>query len=212
MSDDGAQAMREDYWSGVEREGKALLDHLRDDADEWDVRGAVVTGEDDDGTLYLLALRTRVGDAGLLLSERFYRFDPATCEGSWTGNGVTRRVQGSLIPALKVLYAAMADGEAATDDPMLLDSREEGLDHGPELLTAPAGDLASDEDDGDGFDQLREDADTRRSVEGDPNDQPATVTCEKCDAELSRSEAVNMGSGLGVDLWICDGSHRGDPS
>jgi len=206
-------ARRQDYWQDVEREGSSLLDHVRRDADEWDVRGLIVTGEDDD-TLYILALRTRVGDAGLLLSERFYRFDAAACEGEWTGNGVTRRVQGSLIPSLSVLYSALSNGDATADNPIQVDAREDGINHNPDMLTQPAGSLAADDDseDDDGLTQLREDPDTRRSVEGQRTSQPATVTCDTCEAEIARSEAVNMGAGVGVDLWICDGSHAGaDP-
>jgi hypothetical protein len=209
MPEDDKRARKEDYWERVEADAATVVDHLEADADDWDIIGVDVAGDADDGdTLFLLVIRRKVSqDGNLLISERYYKYDVLDREGKWVSNGIERRVSGSLPAALKVLYTALDNGDLQADDPMLMDSRQDGLEHGPESLTTPVstlrGDDTADTDDGD---DLERDPRLKESAEGTTSN---TVTCDQCEADVPRSEAVNMGGGIGVDMWICEGQHAG---
>lgn len=205
MTDDRPpQAKHEGYWSEVETDAATVVDHLRDDADDWDILAVDLASDADDGrVLFTLVIRRKVsGDGNLLISERYYRYDTVDREGGWLSNGIERRVNGSLATALKVLYSALEQGDLDPDDPMLMDSRGEGLDYEAEDLTQPVRDLRRDDKD----DDTPEGRDPRlkESVDGRTTD---TVTCEECGGEVARDDAINLGGALGVDMWVCDGTH-----
>jgi len=204
MTDDHLDAKRYGYWEDVETDAATVVDHLHDDADDWDVLAVDVAGDDDDGeTLFLLVVRRKVSENGdLILSERYYRYDVLDREGGWLSNGIERRVNGSLATALKVLYSALVNGDLDAEDPMLMDSRGDGLDYDCDALTESVRDLRRDDDSDDepeGRDpRLKESASGRTTQ---------TVTCEECGGEVPREDAINLGGALGVDVWTCEGTH-----
>ena len=191
------------YWDDVKADASTVLDQLRDDADDWDILAVDLASDAEDGrVLFLLAIRRKVSEDGnLLVSERYYRYDVMDREGSWLSNGIERRVTGSLATALKVLYSALQQGDLDADDPMLMDSRGDGLDYDAEGLTTPIRDLRDDGDDGDDLDR---DPRLKESASGRTTD---TVTCDQCGGDVPREDAINMGGGLGVDMWVCEGTH-----
>jgi hypothetical protein len=193
------------YWDAVEADAATVLDHLRADADEWDVLAVDLASDAEDRrVLFLLVVRRKVSDAGnLILSERYYRYDVMDREGTWLSNGIERRVTGSLATALKVLYTALENGDLDAEDPMVMDSRGDGLDYEAEDLTVPVRDLRDDGDDGPDLDR---DPRLKESGEGRTED---TVTCEECGAEVPREDAINLGGAMGLDLWTCEGKHVG---
>jgi hypothetical protein len=203
MTDD-AEARRHDYWSEIEAEAATVLDQLREDADDWDILAVDLASDAEDGrVLFLLVIRRKMSEDGnLLISERYYRYDVMDREGSWLSNGIERRVTGSLATALKVLYAALENGDLDADDPMVMDSRGDGLDYDAEGLTAPVRDLRDHGDDGD----LERDPRLKESGSGRTT---ATVTCEECGGEVAREEAINLGGAMGLDMWACEGQHVG---
>ena len=200
-------AKREGYWEEIEAEASTVLDQLREDADEWDILAVDLASDAEDGrVLFLLVIRRKVSEDGnLLISERYYRYDVMDREGSWLSNGIERRVTGSLSTALKVLYAALENGDLDADDPMVMDSRGDGLDYDAEGLTAPVRDLRDDGDDGDA-DGAEVDRDPRLKESGEGR-TTNTVTCEECGGEVARENAINLGGGMGLDLWACEGQH-----
>ena len=202
MSDD-SEARKEDYWERVEADAATVVDHLEDDADDWDIIAVDVAGDADDGnTLFLLVIRRKVSEGGhLLISERYYKFDVLNREGKWVSNGIERRVSGSLPAALKVLYTALDNGDLQADDPMLMDSREDGLNHTPESLNTPVSHLRGDDT---AESDLDRDPRLKESSEGDTSN---TVVCNQCDAEVPRDDAINLGGGMGLDIWTCEGKH-----
>jgi hypothetical protein len=206
MTDDDPtpQAKRYGYWEDVEADAATVVDHLHDDADDWDILAVDVAGEAEDGrVLFLLVIRRKVSDDGnLIVSERYYRFDVTDREGSWLSNGIERRVNGSLATALKVLYSALVNGDLSDDDPMLMDSRGDGLEYDCDALREPVRDLRRD-DDSDGEPEGRD----PRLKESASGRTTQTVTCEECGGEVPREDAINLGGALGVDMWVCDGTH-----
>ena len=200
---------REDYWERVAADAGSVLDHLRTDADDWDILGVDLASEADDGrVLFLLVIRRKVTDDGnLLLSERYYKYDTVDREGTWLSNGIERRVSGSLSSALKVLYAALDNGDLDADDPMVLDSRaDDGLDLDADDLTTPVRDLRDDGDD-EGDDDLDRDPSMKESRE--QSRTPDTVICDNCGGEVPREDALNIGGGIGVDVWVHEGACGG---
>jgi len=205
MSDDHPQAKRHDYWENVEADASTVLDQLREDADDWDILAVDLASDAEEGdVLFLLAIRRKVSEDGnLLISERYYKYDVLDREGTWLSNGIERRVTGSLGTALKVLYSALEKGDLDPDDPMFMDSREDGLDYDAEDLTTPVRDLRDDGDDGPDLDR---DPRLKESGKGRTSN---TVTCEECGSEVAREDAINMGGALGLDVWVCEGEHVG---
>ena len=188
-----------------------LLDTIRAESPEWDVL-AVDIADETDGVLYLLVIRRRVGESGnLVLSERYFRFDTESGEGTYLSNGIERRVTGSLGAALRVLYAATTNGDTDPDDPMLMDSREDGLSYNPEeLVSEPIGT------------EVEETPVDARSVEEDDPvaqsepDRSGWVRCKRCGETLPEEDAVLFSEGppLG-DIWIhgdgCPEEDKDDP-
>lgn len=201
--DDPPQAMPHDYWDKVEEDAATVVDHIRDDADEWDILAVDLASDAEDGrVLFLLVIRRKLSDDGnLLISERYYRYDVVDREGGWLSNGIERRVTGSLATALKVLYSALENGDLDGENPMLMDSRGDGLDYQAADLTTPVRDLR---DDGDGDTPEGRDPRLKESASGRTT---PTVTCEECGGEVPREDAINLGGALGSDLWVCDGKH-----
>jgi len=205
VPEDGPGARRQDYWEEIETDASTVLDQLRDDADEWDVLAVDLASDAEDGrVLFLLVIRRKVSEDGnLLVSERYYRYDVMDREGSWVSNGIERRVTGSLATALKILYTALENGDLDAEDPMVMDSRGDGLDYEAEDLTAPVRDLRDDGEEGDDLDR---DPRLKESGSGRTTD---TVTCEECDAQVPREDAINLGGAMGLDMWTCEGKHVG---
>jgi hypothetical protein len=209
MSDDdelGPQAMGEAYWDEAEADSATVVDHLQDDAGGWDILSVDLAGDDDDGeVLFLLVIRRRVSNGGnLILSERYYRYDTNEREGTWLQNGIERRVNGSLVTALKVLYSALDNGDLEADDPMLMDSRGDGLQYNADDLVEPVREVReADRRESDDQDQGRD----PRLKESTSGSHVTTVTCEECGGEVAKEDAINLGGGVGVDLWTCEGTH-----
>ena len=182
---------------------ETLLDVIRSEGPEWDILGVDVVDETDDGTLFLLVIRRRVGESGnLILSERYFRYDPSEPDGAtYLSNGIERRITGSLGAALRVLYAATTNGDVDPDSPMLMDSRGDGLDYSPEELVEPLGDLLDDESD-------EVDFVDERPVDDEPEevDRDGWVRCKRCDDVIPEEEALLFSSGppLG-EVWVHEG-------
>lgn len=177
---------------------ETLLDVIREESPEWDILGVDVVDETDDGTLFLLVIRRRVAESGnLILSERYFRYDPSDPDGAtYLSNGIERRITGSLGPALRVLYAATTNGDLDPQSPMLMDSRGDGIDYSPEELTEPLGDLLDDEP------EIPVDS---RPVEEPPEEveRKGWVRCKRCGETLPKKDALAFSSGppLG-DIWV----------
>jgi len=201
---DGHDARRENYWETV---GKTALDLLLDRSDEWHIHAATVAGlAEGDDVAFLAVVRSRLGDAGLLLSLRYARVDLLDRSVAWTDNGIEMRVSGPLTEALARSFArADSDGLAGAQeqDPLLLSVVEDGAcAEDPDLLTQPLDHQRDDGEDVEGRDpRLKE------SREGNTSE---TVTCEQCGADVPREDAINIGGGIGVDVWTCEGSHVGE--
>lgn len=191
-----------------ERE-QTVIDHIRERTDEmWDLRGVMIADRDDE-LLFLIVVRSGVGDSGtLLLDERYFTFDGSDLYGDGTGyssNGITRRINGEgTLLGLRILYSSIADG--ATDgidvQTQIMEAQNGGLQHNPEDLTEPIGDLL-------GIDAVEEETDSgsgSSSGSMGPVDQPdrtGWVRCSKCGETLPESDATQFSSGppLG-DVWV----------
>ena len=208
-------ARREDYWEGLE---EADADELTLErvavakcGDEWSPHAVVYAGEDDEGTEYLLVVRSRIGDSGsLILSERYVAV-PADLEevddARWLGNGIERRVNGRLTTALVRAYAR-ADNDTLADPqgpPALLDGTVDGetdptesdalerplLEPEPEAEPEPA------EKTGDG---RRRSA--RETVDPHAGARREAYQCVECGKYGTPDDLVNLGSALGEDQWV----------
>ena len=233
-------AMPEDYWESLPDGGSedlpdTILSEICSDAEEYgfDVI-AVDVADKSDSEIYCLVIRRKVSDSGdLILSERYYRYDLDERAGSFTSNGIERRVGGSMIAALRVLYASLGNGDAAPDDPMLLDSTDSGLKHeAPDLtdptLLDPDTDTDSDEQDLD-TDTDSDEQDDDRLLDGDTEfndlltdkwladrglldepDRKGWVICRRCGSEVREDDAVQFGSGDLGEYWIHDDPDKCD--
>ena len=191
--------MRRSEWDQFETDGEGdeeisetVLNAIRESGPEWDVLGVDIADETDEGVLFLLVMRRRVSDEGnLILSERYYRYDLEEREGSYLSNGIERRMTGAMSAALRVLYAATTNGDVDPDDPMLIDSRGDGLSYNPSELVEPL----EDEDE----DELAEDD----PVALDEPERESWVRCKRCGETLRKDDATQFSSGppLG-DIWI----------
>lgn len=223
MTDEPPQAMPEDYWENVANDGgepvtpldlvRACVETL-DEPEE--LLAAVLTGESG-SNLFVLAWTRKVRDGNLILTLRYVTVDRDDLDATTGQNRIRMRVQGSLLPALKVVPAAIRDENATPDDPMLLDARNaDGLDHTGRALSTPVGSDEQDQpdesdddpaqdlgDDGDRPGRDRGPKDPKASVTGDESE---TVRCQKCGERIPREEAVNFGSaGIGADAWVHEG-------
>ena len=64
-----------------------------------------------------------------------------------------------------------------------------------------------------GYDALAEegddlDRDPRLKESGGKRTED-TVTCEECEAQVPREDAINLGGAMGLDVWTCEGKHVG---
>jgi hypothetical protein len=220
MSDDlpgeSTDCMPESYWETLPDGGdETILDEIRASSPEWDLLSATIAGEAEDGrVLFCLVIRRRVNDDGnLILSERYVRVDLDQDDLderiTWLSNGIERRMQGSLPAALRVLYAALPNGDAAPDDPMLLDSRSDGLQHTAEELSTPLDELLDDEDDEPESERTESGGkrvSAHESVSEQDNDLQqarSAPKCSNCGREIEdRERATNLGSALGKDTWV----------
>lgn len=185
-----------------------LLEAVRDDADDWDVLAVDVAGEDGD-TLFALVIRRKVRGDHLLLSERYYRFDVESGDGTWLSNGIERRVNGSLASALKVLYSAVANGDLDADDPMTVDSRDaDGLDWQSDVFDGEGDDVEDVEtveataDARPGSESYWEDVeDDEREGDVDHDASGETVVCEECGGDVDKAHATRVETPFGDDMW-----------
>lgn len=195
-------ARREDYWDQLEASDttvRELVAELLDEEDEGaNLRALTAAGQDGDD-LYALYLACKTRDGNLILTQGYARVDLATLEAGLGKNKVRMRVQGSLVPALRVMFAALDNGDATAESPMLLDARSvDGIKHSPELLADP---IADDPDE-----ERRERRDQRegRNPELFADQGEGPQECQKCGADVdpSGANAVNVGGPAGVDLWV----------
>lgn len=188
--------MRREDWDQFETDQQTIVDQIRESGPEWDVL-AVDLADQSDEVLFLLVIRRRVSDEGnMILSERYYRYDLDAREGSYLSNGIERRLTGSMAAALRVLYAATTNGDVDPDDPMLMDSRGDGLNYHPEELTDPLGELLDDD--------LNGDAETLST--SDEPDREGWVRCRRCDEAIHKDEAIQFGKGDLGEFWIHEGA------
>lgn len=194
----------EGYWEQIATDGsgdgETILDAIQESGPEWDVI-AVDIADQSDSSLFLLVIRRRVSDAGnLILSERYYRYDLDDREGSYLGNGIERRVTGTMGAALRVLYSAAANGDLGPDDPMLMDSRSsDGIDYTTDELTTPLDD-GSDE-----TDEEIEEVEVSSAVADEEIDKAGWVRCRRCGEAVHEDDAVKYGKGDLGEFWIHDG-------
>jgi hypothetical protein len=197
------EARREDYWQSV---GKTALDLLLDAADDWTIHAATVAGADEDEeTVFLAVVRSRLGDAGLLLSLRYARVAVLDRDVAWTDNGIEMRVNGPLHEALLRSFARVGNEGLAgeQEEPLALSvlTEDGNVEDDPEVLTTPLDRLR---DDGDEEAPEGRDPRLKESREGDTS---ATVECQECGGQVPREDAINIGGGIGVDVWACEGTH-----
>lgn len=210
-------AMPEDYWEqDFETDGgeETILDDIRASAPDWDILSATISGEAEDGrVLFVLVVRRRANEDGhLILSERYVRVDLDADDRddrvSWLSNGIERRMQGSLAAALRVLYAATTNGDTDPEDPMLIDSREDGLHYSPDELTQSVSELLPEEDEPEieRTDSGAKRVSARESVSEQANEMQQARSAPKCQscgrAIEDRDAATNLGSALGKDTWV----------
>lgn len=171
---------------------ETLLDVIREESPEWDVLGVDVVDETDDGTLFVLVIRRRVGESGnMILSERYFRFNPEERSGTYLSNGIERRVTGSLGAALRVLYAATTNGDVDPESPMLMDSRGDGLDYNPEELVDAISELGSEPE----IPVDRRHVDEDDPVSQDEPERKGWVRCKRCGETLPEEDATQFSSG-----------------
>jgi len=199
-------ARREGYWSEVDQATSPLLDLLSEESGaEWSLRGAAVTGESEDGqTLFVLVLRHRVGDAGLVvrLGYATVSLDSPEDPVAWSDNFLDMRIQGTLPDALSLLFSEGGMGD--TQDPLALDARTAtSPEEDAEVLTAPWRDVSTVEEELP-EEEPRSAQDPRESVEH--TETPETVQCHKCGTTLDVEDAENFGSSaIAGDVWVCSG-------
>lgn len=182
-------ARREGYWSDVE-DTPTLRDVIRAKAegDGWSVHSLVLSGSED-GTLFVLVVRSAVRDSGLILSERYMTVpEDATDESdlSWSSNGIERRIGGDLPQALIRSYARVSNDRLAADDlddPVVMDARDADVENDPDELTTPIS------------------PDKGRSIDARES-RNGPVECEICGESADKSDAVNIGGALGTDYWV----------
>lgn len=206
-------ARREDYWSELEASETSvaeLVAELLDEEDDGaDLRALAAAGQEGD-ELFCLYVATKVRDSHLIMTQGYAKVNLTTLDAELGKNKVRMRVQGSLLCALKVMYAAVADEAATPDSPMLVDARDvDGIRQQPELLADP---LADDPDEG-----RRERRDQRqgRNPELFEDQGEGPAECRACGEPVDPqgANAVNVGGPAGVDLWAhenCD--EAGDSS
>lgn len=187
----------ENYWEHLAQEEESITEHVEERTDDgWRIHAVMLTDTDDEGNLYLLVIRSRVGDNGnLILSERYFVADPIDPwrDGTgYTSNGIERRVSGGgMMNALKVAYAAVSDG-VGDDKTLVMEADDENIQYDTDLLTEPLRDLRAER------------KDPHQSVENE--EQPETVECDDCGQEVPREGAVNIGMDLGIDAWVHEGA------
>ena len=184
------EARREDYWERIE-EADTLKRRLTEKchADGWTPHALIAAGETDDGTLFVSVIRSKVREQGLILSERYAVIDPDRENIKWSSEGVERRVNGPIAQALARAYARASNDPYAANpehddlsDPLTLGVRSGAVEDDPDTLTAP---ISPDK--------------SHHAV----SDDDGELTCEECGYPINdKSEAINMGDGLGQDYWI----------
>lgn len=185
-------ARREDYWSEIE-DAPNVRDLIRSKAesDDWSVHALILAGEDD-GTRFVLVVRSAVRDSGLILSERYMTVpDDVERESdlTWSSNGIERRIGGDLPTALLRSYARVSNDRLAANDladPVCFDATGADLGEQPDKLLAPIS------------------PDRAKTVAA--SESNGTVECELCGQPVEREDAVNVGGALGVDHW----THKGE--
>jgi hypothetical protein len=194
-------ARREDYWSELEASETSvaeLVAELLDEEDDGaDLRALAAAGQEGD-ELFTLYVATKVRDDHLIMTQGYAKVNLTTLDAELGKNKVRMRVQGSLVCALKVMYAAIADEAATPENPMLVDARDvDGIRQQPELLSDP---LADDPDEG-----RRERRDQRAGRNPDlfEDQGEGPKECRACGEAVDPqgANAVNVGGPAGVDLW-----------
>lgn len=190
--DETPQAMHEGYWSEIDAVTETVVDGIEEAETDWTIHAVVLSGESDSAH-FAVVVRSRVGNSGLLLSERMVRI-PKDAEGpediGFTENGIHRRVSGPLARALTRAYARADNDDLASNelesDPLALSAIGTDVEENPEELgpfkTHP-------------HDEIRE-----RREQQQREQQP---DCEKCGKPVDPEHGVNMGGG-GLQLWVHD--------
>lgn len=190
--DDDPQAMPHTYWDDLAASQKTVVEAIEqvEGEDDWTIHAVVLSGESSTG-YFACVVRSKVGDSGLLLSERMVRIPKEGFDGpddlDMLDNRIMRRVSGPLAQALTKAYARTTNDRLAADDleadPVALSAIGEEVEHDPEEL----GPIADDP-----HEEIRE-------------SKTEYVECIECGEEVAKSEAINIGGALGVDQWV----HRG---
>lgn len=162
----------------------SALDLVLQQRDDWRIHGVTLAGREDDGTMHLLVLRSKVGQSGLLLSLRYFAAHPADRSGHWSRQGVEMVVNGELTQAmLSMLASADAAGLAGEQgDVVTRDVTGGQSEQDPDSLLDPLAQLADDGDDPD-----------------------AEVECLSCGGTLRAGDAIKVDM-AGNDLY----RHKGD--
>jgi len=221
MTEEHTQLRALGYWSELAEEqetdgGESALspvEWVREATEEeWSIHSVILADQTEE-TLFLLVIRSRVGDSGIILSERYFsldREDPSRClseDGSgYSGNGIERRVSPGLAQGLLKSYARVDNaGFAGSDEsePLLLDagdaSESESLRTPMDgtAETAPA--HSHSQSDSEAAAETGTDL-----AQIDPDEAPrGAVICGRCEQVTPREDAVQFSSGppLG-EIWI----------
>lgn len=186
--DTGAQIRKEGYWSELSESQQTVVDCIRqiEREDDWTVHAVILSGKSESdhfGTV----IRSKVGDSGLLLSERMVKVPKSATSGDdirMLDNKIIRRVSGPLAQALVRGYARANNDRLAAEElgnPLALSAIGSEIEEDPDEL----GKFRSPDD------QIRERRTSKELVE-----------CENCGEPVSKSDAINVGGGLGLDHWV----------
>lgn len=188
-------ARKEDYWEQVEQDAQTVADLLVAESGEWTLHGVSLVGrEPSRDLLHLLAVRSRLGDSGLLLAVGYVSVETETADVRWSGdNTCMMRVQGPLTQALlRMLARTDSEGLAGEQqEPLLLDALDRSdVEDDPDVLTTP----------------LREPSEAPQESAERIHDQSmadSEVRCARCESVRERSECENIGGGDLGDVWVC---------
>lgn len=188
-------ARREDYWETVEQDAQTVADLLVAESGDWTLHGVALAGrEPSRDLLHLLAVRSRLGDSGLLLAVGYVSVETTSADVRWSGDQTCMmRVQGPITKALlQMIGRADAEGLAGEQsEPLLLDVHDRSdVQRDPSVLDSPMRD--GSESSSGSAERIHE----QSMAESE-------VRCGRCERVREQSQAENIGGGDLGDVWIC---------
>lgn len=163
-----------------------------------------VTGEED-GTLFVLAVRTGPYKGTMMIKEVYATVDLDAETVEWSSNGIRRRVNGDVEDFVRSMlrqYSRLQqsiNSEEPPEDPLMIDATGADDSEARERLDSP---LSPDP------------VETSQSSLVDPTEEDLSpeerVECHKCGRQIARKNADDFGGfGLGTSVYVCsEGCHE----